>query len=169
MIEKAFKVLKDSPLYNDYFEAWREKQKFHELAKKFFEANDLMQNMGYYQTAYLAMQLTDEQREKYASQLKKLVDKNNVSYFKKNSPMYKQWWETVASKVDLNTMDKLWCWYWPYIRKGQYALWHYGDELYGYLKDDDEDTLQLAEYMEIIKMSEYYSVLEEKHEKTEIR
>jgi len=164
MVEQAFRVAKDSPLYKEYFEAHAEKQKFHDLAKLFFEAHDLMQNMGYYQTAYLALQLTDEQREKYSTQLKKLIDNNNMSYFKKNCPMSREWWETVVSKVDLDTMDKLWCWYWPYINKGQYSLWNYKDQLYGYLKDDHKDKLELSDYMEPIKMSEYYAIMEERHD-----
>lgn len=162
MVEQAFKVARDCTLYREYFEAWAEKQKFHTLARVFFEKHDLMQDQGYYQTAYLAMQLTDEQRETYSSQLKKLVDKNNMSYFKKNSPMCREWWETVASKVDLDTMDKLWCWYWPYINKGRFALWHYKDELYGYLCDEHKDKIDLSSYMEPIKMSEYYAIQEAK-------
>ena len=75
--------------------------------------------------------------------------------------MYKEWHETVSSKVDMNIIDQLWCWYWPYINKGSYALWHHGDELYGYLSDEHKETLELPDYMEPLKMSEYYAIKEQ--------
>ena len=107
------------------------------------------------------MQLTPEQQEKYASQLKKTVGDNEMYYFKKSSPLYKEWYETVSSKVDVNIIDQLWCWYWPYIGKGSYALWHKDEELYGYLSDDNKEKIELSDYMEPIRMSEYYLIQEE--------
>lgn len=165
MVEQAFKVSPDAQLYGIYFSAKEEKNKFHQLAKAFFEKHDLMQNNGYYQTAHLALELTDEQREKYSSQLKKLIDKNNVSYFKKNSPMYKEWQTEVVSHCDMNKLDGTWFWYFPYIGKGSYALWDDGDNLYGYLSDDNKDKIELSDWMIPIKMSEYYRVREERSER----
>ena len=107
-------------------------------------------------TESLAMQLTEEQEEKFRSQLKKTVGADGVRYFKKYSPMYQEWLREVASKVDFNTIEQLWCWYWPYIGQGSYALWHSGDTLYGYLSDKHKEKIELAEYMKPIKMSEYY-------------
>ena len=168
MIEQAFRVAKDSPLYKEYFETWAEKQKLHALARMFFEKHDLLnEGLGYRMIEGLAMQLTPEQKEKYASQLKKLIDKDDMCYFKKASPMYQEWLREVSSKVDFNIIEQLWCWYWPYISKGSYALWHYKTELYGCLRDDNKDSIQLSEYMEPIKMSEYYSVKEKKNAERE--
>jgi hypothetical protein len=161
MVEQAFRVTKGSKLYNEYFEAQAEKQKMHDLARVFFEKHDLLNDgLGYRMTESLIMQLTPEQKEKYAPQLKKLVDENDMCYFKKASPMYKEWYETVSSKVDINVIDQLWCWYWPYIGKGRYALWHDGDTLYGYLMDEHKSELNLADWMEPIKLSEYYAIQE---------
>lgn len=164
MIEQAFRVAKDSTLYNEYFEAQTEKQKMHDLARAFFEKHDLLnEGLGYRMIEQLAMQLTPEQKEKYKTQLKKLEDADGMCYFKKASPMYKEWHETVTSKVDFNIMEQLWCWYWPYIGQGSYALWHHNDELYGYLSDKYKESLALPEYMTRIKMSEYYAVKEAMH------
>ena len=161
MVEQAFRVTKNSKLYNEYFEAQSEKQKMHDLARVFFEKHNLLNDgLGYRMTESLIMQLTDEQKEKYTSQLKKLVDSDDMCYFKKASPMYKEWHETVTSKVDFNVIDQLWCWYWPYIGQGQYSLWHHNDELYGYLSDKYKEKLELPEYFESIKMSEYYAIKE---------
>ncbi len=160
MTEQAFKVVKGSKLYNEYFEAQAEKQKMHDLARVFFEKHDLLNDgLGYRMIEPLAMLLTPEQREKYASQLKKNTDENNMCYFKKASPMYQEWLRDVASKVNFNIIDQLWCWYWPYIGKGRYALWHDGDTLYGYLSDE-HDRLKLSDDFVPIKMSEYYAIQE---------
>lgn len=165
MVEQAFRVVKGSKLYNEYFETQTEKQKMHDLARVFFEKHDLLNDgLGYRMTEALIMQLTPEQKEKYATQLKKLVDSNEMCYFKKASPMYKEWLETVSSKVNMNIIDQLWCWYWPYINKGSYALWHRGNELYGYLSDEHKEKLELSDYMEPIKMSEYYYIRESMNE-----
>lgn len=165
MVEQAFRVAKNSKLYNEYFETQAEQQKMHDLARVFFEKHDLLNDgLGYRMTEALIMQLTDEQKEKYASQLKKLVDVDDMRYFKKSSPMYKEWQETVVSKVDLKVIDQMYFWYWPYIGQGSYALWQDGDELYGYLSDNHKDKLELSDYMEPIKMSEYYAVKESKND-----
>lgn len=157
MIEQAFIVEKDSKLYKEYFEALAEKQKMHNLARVFFEKHDLLNDhLGYRMIANLALQLTPEQEEKYKTQLKVLEDENGMRYFKKASPMCKEWRDTVSSRVDLNIVDQLWCWYWPYIGQGSYALWHSGDTLYGYLSDKHKEKIELADYMMPIKMSEYY-------------
>jgi hypothetical protein len=157
MVEQAFIVEKDSELYIKYFEAHNEKQNMHDLAREFFKKHDLLNDgLGYRMIEQLAMQLTPEQKEKYKTQLKKLEDVDGMCYFKKASPMYREWHETVTSKVDFNTIDQLWCWYWPYIGQGSYALWHSGDTLYGYLSDKHKEKIDLADYMEPIKMSEYY-------------
>lgn len=165
MVEQAFRVDKGSKLYNEYFETQTEKQKMHDLARVFFEKHDLLNDgLGYRMIAPLAMQLTREQKEKYKAQLKVNEDTNGMCYFKKASPMYKEWRETVASKVDFNIIDQLWCWYWPYINKGSYALWHHGEELYGYLRDEHREKLDLPEYFEPIKMSTYYAMIELKND-----
>ena len=161
MVEQAFIVDKDSYLYEWYFDAHAEKQKMHDLARVFFKKHDLLNDgLGYRTIENLALQLTPEQVEKYKTQLKATVDENGIRYFKKASPMYKEWQETVASKVDFDIMDKLWCWYFPYIGQGSYALWHHGDMLYGYLSDKHKDNIKLADFMKPIKMSEYYAVKE---------
>lgn len=161
MVEQAFRVNKGSKLYNKYFEAQAEKQKMHDLARVFFEKHELLdEGLGYRMIEPLAMQLTPEQKDKYKTQLKKLEDANGMCYFKKASPMYQEWLREVASKVDFNIIDQLWCWYWPYINKGQYTLWHCKDELYGYLSDEHKEKLELSDYMEPIKMSEYYAIRE---------
>ena len=157
MTKQAFIVEKDSKLYKEYFESFAEKQKMHDLARVFFEKHDLLNDhLGYRMIANLAMQLTPEQEEKYKTQLKVLEDENGMRYFKKASPMCKEWRDTVSSKVNLDIMDQLWCWYWPYISQGSYALWHSGDTLYGYLSDKHKEKIELADYMTPIKMSEYY-------------
>ena len=161
MIEQAFRVSKDSKLYDDYFKTQAEKQKMHNLARVFFEKHDLLNDgLSYCLREDLVMQLTPEQFRKYEKQLKKLVDKDEMYYFKKASPMYKEWQATVVSNVDMKIIDQLYFWYLPYIGKGQCALWHNNNKLYGYLSDYSKEKLDLPDWMEPIKMSEYYIAFE---------
>lgn len=164
MVEQAFKVSEDSYLYNLYFRSKQERDKFHRLARKFFHDREMDVTSdnysGYYQTEDLRMQLSPDDRDKYSSQLKKYPDKNDVYFFKKNSSMNKEWRSEVSSKCDMAALDGTWFWYLPYINKGRYALWSHGGDLYGYLSDENKDTIELSDYMIPIKMSEYYAIQE---------
>ena len=95
MKELAFIVVKYSEFYKQYFEAKAERQKFHELAKAFFEKYDLVDNAEYYQTKFLGLKLTPEQKKRFDGQLKKYDDENGMSRFKQKSVMQKAWNEFV--------------------------------------------------------------------------
>ena len=163
MVEQAFKVLSTAPLYQQYFLAEAEKSRFHALARSFFKKHDFPlegQYTGYYMNENLCMQLSPEDREKYAPQLRKLVDVNEICYFKKSSKLNKAWQQEVVALCDMKKLDATWCWYFPYIGKGKYSLWHTGTSLYGYLMDEHKSSLILADWMQPIKMSEYYAIQE---------
>lgn len=160
MKEIAFTVNPDSELYNKYFEAKKEKQHFHDLARMFFEKYDLLDSGGYYQSRSLGLELNAEQKKRFAEQLKKDDDKNGISIFKKKSPMQKAWNEEVTSKVNFEVINAIGFWYFDFINCGSYNFWDNNGIVYGYLKDTYKEEIQLADYMTEIKMSEYYSVIE---------
>lgn len=161
MKEIAFTVNPDSELYINYFKKKDEKAKFHSLAKKFFEDNGITGDYKYYQTEFLGIKLNSEQKERFCEQLKKYDDENGMSIFKKNSIMRKLWNETVTSKVDFKVLNATNCWQRRFINYGSYNLWDYNGVLYGYLEDKYKDDILIADYMTEIKMSEYYSVIEQ--------
>ena len=70
MKEIAFQIKRDSEFYKKYFETKAEKEKFHKLARIFFEKYDLLDNLEYYQTEFLGLKLTIEQRERFKKQIK---------------------------------------------------------------------------------------------------
>ena len=160
MKEIAFVINPDSEFYDKYFKAKEEKQHFHELVRKFFEKNDLLDSGEYYQAGFLGLKLNTEQKKRYAEQLKKYDDENGMSIFKKKSPMQREWDEDVVSKVDFEIINAIKFWYFGFINRGSYNLWDYNGSVYGYLKDNHKEEIQLADYMTEIKMSEYYSVIE---------
>lgn len=160
MKEIAFVINKNSEFYNEYFKAKEEKQHFHDLARAFFEKNDLLDNAEYYQTQFLGLKLNSEQKKKFIGQLKKYDDENGMSIFKKNSAMQKAWNEEVTSMVNFDVINSIKFWYFSFISRGSYNLWDCNDSIYGYLKDNHKEEIQLADYMTEIKMSEYYSVIE---------
>lgn len=160
MKEIAFVVKRDSEFYNKYFKAKEEKQHFHDLARAFFEKYNLLDSARYYQSEFLGLELNVEQKQRFEGQLRKNDNEDGMSIFKKNSIMQKSWNEEVTSKVDLEAINKISLWYLGFISYGNYSLWDYDGNIYGYLKDNMEDNINLADYMTEIKMSEYYSVIE---------
>ena len=96
--EIAFKVKRDSEFYKQYFEAKEERGKFRELARPFFER----QGIGgrFYQSKALGCELTREQREKFADQIRKNPDRKGLYSFKVKSAIQKEWEETVTNNID---------------------------------------------------------------------
>ena len=165
MVEVTFRVAKDSTFYTQFFNAQAEKQRFHDLARKFFKRYDLMDGpCKYYQNKILAIEMNDAQKLRFYSQICKACDKNNMTFFKKRSSMQQAWMQEVIEKVDMNLLDRQSLWYWPYIGCGEYALWCSGDEIYGLLKDRNKKEINLADWMLPIKRSEYYAAMEELEE-----
>lgn len=158
MGEVAFKVVPGSKMYDRYFTAKEEKEKFHQLAKAFFIKHNLYDDCAYLQTDYLALELKPKDKKRFAQQLKKHPNKLGMWLFKKNSPMQKEWTNDVVSHI---AFEKLHCnrfWYFNLSRGGRYALWHQENEIYGYLDSEYDDFSELPDYLERIPLSEYYRV-----------
>lgn len=161
MKEIAFIVKSDSEFYHQYYKAKEEKQRFHDLAKVFFEKHDLLDSSKYYQTEFLGLELNAEQKQRFVEQLRKNDDANGMSVFKKKSAMQKSWNEEVTSKINFEIINTINFWYCGFIYYGNYSLWDDNQgTIYGYLKDNLKDEIRLADYMTEIKMSEYYSIIE---------
>lgn len=125
MVEVAFKVVKGSKFYNDYFIGKEERQKFHDLAIEFFKNNGFSLNGKYIQCERLRLELTDEEQEKYSSQLMKYHDNYGMCVFKKKSKIQKKWEEEVYNKVDNSKIENVSLWYCKYINRGAYSLWDF--------------------------------------------
>lgn len=161
MVEMAFRAVKGGELYNKYFKAQAEKQKFYDLARDFFVRNNLLDGGSFCEGSSLILELTDDQVHRFSGQLRKDRDKNGMYIFKKNSKMQKSWNKEVTDNVDLKEMIRLRMWYYPYIKSGRQALWSYNGCLYGYLSDSHEESIRLTDDMEQIQLSEYYRIREE--------
>ena len=161
MVEIAFKVAEGTAFYKQFFRAHKEKQKFHDLARAFFERHDLMDGpCQYYQCRALGIEMNEDQKLRFSSQIRKGSDRNKITFFKKRSPLQLAWTQEVIESVDMALLDKQSLWYWPFIGCGEYALWCDGDEIYGLLKDRNQSEIKTADWMLPIKMSEYYAAIE---------
>ena len=160
-MEIAFKVDRSSDFYKKYFDVKTEKQKFHDLARAFFTEHNLASKGGYYQSESLCCELSEEERKKFASQITKYADKNGLTRFRKNSALQKAWTENVVCKIDMKMIDSIKFWWLCYVHCGSYALWDRNGEIYGYLSEKNDKNIQMADWMIKIKMSEYYSVIEQ--------
>ena len=157
MQEVAFRVKPDSELYKNHFKEKEERKKLHEYARAFFKKYGFCNKGGYYQRQRLSMELTPEEHEKYASQLKKHPDSNGLYTFKKNSAMQKEWENSVCANVDFNKIHINFFWYSRIISSGSYALWDKDNELYGIL-ESKYGEIELPDYMERIPLSQYYKI-----------
>jgi hypothetical protein len=156
--EIAFKVKHDSKFYKQYFEAKDERQRFRELAYPFFEKHGI--DGRFYQSKTLGVKITREQREKFAGQIKKNPDSQGFYFFKVKSPIKKEWEETVTNYIDFKRLEQVDFWWLSLISQGSYNLWDADGEIYGFLSTKQEKVFEPESFMEEIKLSEYYAVIE---------
>lgn len=154
----AFKVKHESDFYAKYFDAKEEKVKFKELAVPFFKKHGI--DGRFYMTKSLAVKIPKEQREKLADHMRKNPDRDGFYWFKKKSPIEKEWEESVTAHIDFKRLEQVDLWQLSYILFGKYSLWDMDGEIYGYLEDGYEKDIKLDDFMVQIKISEYYAAVE---------
>lgn len=154
----AFKVKHDSEFYAMYYEAKDERTKFKALAVPFFEKYGI--DGRYYQTKSLAVDIPSEQRQRFAEHLRKQPDRQGFYWFKKKSPIGKEWEDTVTARVNFDRLEQTEFWWLPYISTGKYLLWDMDGEIYGYLESRGYGDIAPGDYMEPMKLSEYYAAVE---------
>lgn len=123
----AFTVKHDSDFYRKYFDAKEEKIKFKELAIPFFKKHGI--DGRFYMTKHLAVKIQKEQREKLAINIRKNPDSHGFYWFKKKSPIEKEWEETVTNRIDFNRLEQVDLWWLSYIYVGKYSLWDLDGEM----------------------------------------
>jgi len=167
-MEVAFRVKKDSDLYNRYFREKTEKERAAKLGSQFMEAHLPGVNI-YAMREQLTVELNDELKARFSEQLKAKVESSQGYYFhtfKKNSPMNKLWVEEVYNKLDKAAMSGMFFWFRDFFLDAPYkcstSIWDGKDgEVYGLVESKNPNTcIQVPTYVERIKMSEYYAHLE---------
>ena len=157
MNEFAFRLKKGSKMYEDYMKQYDERNKFNDFAKNFFKKYEFTQSR-YIIGERLRVELDENEVSKYSTQL--LKDTVQDCYqFKKNSKMQKLWDAEVVNNCDMQLIWSNGLWYWPFMQRGKYAMWHYNGNVYGCLTSESE--IKTCDDMEPLKMSEYYQVIEE--------
>lgn len=157
-MEKAFKVKKDSKLYQDYFRSEAERKKFKELGNAFFN------KIGYKGSYTLTRNLMVKEYlstlpEFFPNELCKYADSNGLYKFKVKSQTQKRWEKEVISQIDIEAYEAIKFWWINSIWSGRYTIWDYDGEVYGMFEANGD--IKLTEDMEEIKMSEYYKIIEE--------
>lgn len=159
-MERAFRLKKDSDLYQKYFRAFEERKKFKELSTAFFDKNYPKFKGQYTMTSRLFVYDSKEILDKYwKGELCRTRDRSGLFQLKKKSKTQQLWESEVVSHINIDDYTATVFWWWDYISKGSYALWHHGDEVYGKLYS--EAKFELTDDMVEIKLSEYYAVKEE--------
>lgn len=158
----TFTVNPDSKFYSNYFIAKEERQKFRDLALPFFEKHGI--DGSYYQSKTLAVKIDKAEREKFADQMVKTKDKQGFYKFKAKSPIQKAWEEEVCSNADFHKMELVDFWFLDFIHAGKYKTWDRDGIIYGYLENKYDNDITPAEWMNVIKVSEYYAAVEDYEE-----
>ena len=156
--EIAFRVKRDSEFYKQYFEAKEEREKLKGLARPFFEKHGI--DGRFYQSETLSVKLTREQRDKFEGQIRKNPDSKGFYFFKVKSPIEKEWEETVTNHIDFNRLEQVDLWWLGHIMQGTYNLWDADGEIFGFLCNKLDEKFKPDAFMEEIKLSEYYAVIE---------
>ena len=159
MEQIAFKVKPESDFYKLYFQSIAEKKKFMGYAKAFFEKNGFSKNGKYVFSETLRCELDRRDESVFQGQYKKEKDSRGFRIFKKTSPIQKKWLEEVVQNVDMKTVHAVDYWWFGCILHGSYSLWHREKEIYGLL-ESKSGHITTEKWMEPMKMSEYYSIVE---------
>lgn len=165
MTEIAFLVKPDSEMYRKYFKQKNELDKFVGFASAFIDKYFVSRNKDFNYSFSTSMRLTvklpPNDEEWFGTQLMKEKTEKGLCVFKKNSPMNKRWREEVTSHINLDslTASKWWFMDFPYYGKCQIAMWDDGcGNVYGYYSTPaaHHNSGKLPDYVQSIKMSEYY-------------
>lgn len=167
MGEIAFRVDPGCEFYEKYSQMRAEKQKFHDLAREFFNSIDPFESEKYVQCETFMMDLTEDEKKKYRNQILRRRASNGMCIFRAHSEMQKKWNSEVISKVNMDVLNSFRLWYASYINSGSCALWmSKSGVIYGYLHDRHKEEIVLPPYMKRIKISEYYTAKEQEDERT---
>ena len=165
MTEIAFLVKPDSEMYRKYFKQKNELDKFVGFASsfidKYFESRNRDFDYSFSTNMRLTVKLPPNDEEWFGAQLMKEKSESGLCVFKKNSPMNKRWHEEVTSHINPYslTASKWWFMDFPYCGKCQIAMWDDGcGNVYGYYSTQAarHNSGKLPDYVQPIKMSEYY-------------
>lgn len=159
--EYAFRIDPNSDFHKQYFRMREEKQKFCLAGKEFFQSHGFSDKGRYMIAETLHAELSPEDEQRFAGQIKAQEDGYGMRIFKKRSEMQRAWLEEVVAAVDMKIVQSLDFWWIDFISCGRYALWDHAGMIYGYLADKYGGEVKLADFMEPLKMSEYYRIIEE--------
>ena len=158
MVTLAFKVKHGSDFYKQYFAAKDEKEKFRQMAVNFTAKLGIDGDI--YVSERLCVKPLIGKRFEYYHQTLAKPDKNGFYWFKKKSITQELWDADIVPKVNWECIKKMDLWWWGHIQSGTYSLWDHDGEIYGYLEDRAQKDITPADFMEPMKMSEYYAVIE---------
>lgn len=157
--EIAFKVKHDSEFYGKYFAAKEEREKFKCVARQFFDKHRI--DGRFYQSKTLSVKIPQEQLEKFAGQFRKNPDRKGFYLAKAKSPIEKEWEEIVTNHIDFKRLEQCDFWWLGHVCSGSYNMWDFHGEIYGYIYNNAGVEFKPDAFMEQVKLSKYYSVIEQ--------
>lgn len=166
--EIAFKIDADSKLYQAYYLEQKERRRFAELAKQFIQKYfPSSKDNAFAISKRLQIELDQKDVEPVKNQLMKAsvqYKRRQMYQFKASSFLGKAWVREVYDQIDNKALYATRGWFLDFgIWEAEYSLWDdKKGTVYGLLKNQSEgDTIEVPCYAIPIKMSEYYSIMEQ--------
>lgn len=165
MFDITFIVSKESPMYENHFAQKSETYKFRKLGCAFIDKYfPDERNTRFAINERLSMDLTQEDAEKYASQLMKNKTPKGLYSFRLNSSMNLLWVKEVVRHINISRLDAncFWWMYFPGNGKLSVAMWDDSEgHVYGHYESEFiPKEYKLPDGITVIKLSEYYAVKE---------
>lgn len=157
-MDKYFEIKPDCALYKEYFAHEKAKERILEAFNRVREKFGIETTVCSLHKDRLWIKATDKDMEKFSRMMKK----DSVWEFKKNSAPSKMWVELVKDIAHFERPKMIY--YVPLIgHRWKERLFHIGEKLYCSIESDGK--VSVPEFAVEMKASEFYKVIEDAEEK----
>lgn len=153
-MDKYFEIKPDCALYKEYFACEKAKEKIKDAFEQVREKFGIETTVFYLKKDRFWIKATDKDMEKFSRMMKK----DSVGEFKKNSAPSKMWVELVKDITHFERPKMIY--YVPLIgHRWKERLFHIGEKLYCSIESDGK--VSVPEFAVEMKASEFYKVIED--------
>jgi hypothetical protein len=158
-MEKFYIITEESRIHRKYFEHKQSVKDINEVVKNVMESYDIETNYYAIDNGYFGIYPTKNDLSNLKKQLCKDSRIDSLSFFKKNSQLYKELFERIRLSGLIFINKPLIQFEFEHCSKGRYRLFNIGDKLYASY-ESNTDFNNPPGFIEI-KGSEFYKIVEE--------
>lgn len=158
-MEKYFRIRRDSKFYKEYFQFVADTKRNAELFRAFAAERGIESHSFIPLKNGLYIVPTEKDIERFGGDFVKDTFKNGLRRFKKTSKVSKLWCELMKNEK-VAERPRFWSYVPTLCGRFRERCIRVGDDLYGSLQSQ-ESEIQLADFMDEIKASEFYLIMEQ--------